>query len=286
MMGAQTDMPSLLIFGLGYTASRISAAARALGWEVHATGSAGDLGFDDVGNVKLAIAQASHILSSVPPVVDGDPVLQGYGEVLRASAAQWIGYLSSTGVYGDTRGAWVDETAPLKGRRNSRNQADIDWQQLSPRARVFRLPGIYGPGRSALDRVKQGKAHRIDLPDQVFSRIHVDDIVSGVIASFGGPSGVFNLADNAPCSQNHVIEAACDLEGLAYPPLLSLEDADLGREALAFYSENRRVSNTKAKRLLGWSPHYADFATGLRALSAMARPASAIVPPPAAITVQ
>ncbi|WP_219893671.1 SDR family NAD(P)-dependent oxidoreductase [Aquisediminimonas profunda] len=279
-------MPNLLIFGLGYTALRIAASANALGWEVHATGSAGDLSFDDVGNVKLAIAQASHILSSVPPVVDGDPVLQSYGEAIRASSAQWIGYLSSTGVYGDARGAWVDESAPIRGRRESRNQADRDWQQLSPLTRVFRLPGIYGPGRSALDRVKQGNAHRIDLPHQVFSRIHVDDIVSGVLASFAGPPGSYNLADDAPCSQNRVIEAACDLLDLPHPPLLSLEAAELSREARAFYSENRRVSNAKAKHLLGWMPAYADFAMGLRALSAITSPAIANAPPPAAIAVQ
>lgn len=276
-------MPSLLIFGLGYTASRIAAAARALGWEVHATGSAGDLRFDDAGTVKLAIAQATHILSSVPPLVDGDPVLGTYGDAIRAG---WIGYLSSTGVYGDTGGAWVDETARLKGRRESRNQADKDWQAHSPDVRVFRLPGIYGPGRSALERVAEGKAHRIDLPDQVFSRVHVDDIVSGVLASFAGPPGVYNLADDMPCSQNDVIEAACDLAGLPHPPLQSLDDAGLSREALAFYAENRRVSNAKAKRLLGWAPTYPDFASGLRALRAIASPASASTPPPAAIAVQ
>ena len=279
-------MPNLLIFGLGYTASRIATASRALGWEVHATGSAGDLSFDDIGNVKLAIAQASHILSSVPPVVDGDPVLRSYGDAIRTSPAQWIGYLSSTGVYGDARGAWVDESAPIRGRRESRNQADRDWQVLSQISRVFRLPGIYGPGRSALDRVKQGGAHRIDVPDQVFSRIHVDDIVSGVLASFAGPPGTYNLADDAPCSQNRVIEAACDLLGLPQPPLLSLEAAQLSREARAFYSENRRVSNAKAKRLLGWKPVYADFAMGLRALSAITSPVIANAPPPAAIAVQ
>lgn len=279
-------MPDLLIFGIGYTASRIAAAVRQLGWNVHATGSTGDLRFDDSGSVRIAIAQATHILSSVPPLVDGDPVLGQYGDAIRASGAQWIGYLSSTGVYGDTGGAWVDETAPLKGRRESRNEADRDWQALSPHVRIFRLPGIYGPGRSALERVAQGKAHRIDLPDQVFSRVHVDDVVSGVLASLDGPPGIYNLADDMPCSQNKVIEAACDLTGAGYPPLRSLETAGLGREALAFYAESRRVSNFKAKRLLGWQPAYPEFGAGLRALKAIASPASASAPPPAARTVQ
>lgn len=279
-------MPSLLIFGLGYTAIRIASAVRGLGWDVHATGRAGDLGFDDAGSVKLAIAQASHILSSVPPVVDGDPVLAAYGEAIRASSARWIGYLSSTGVYGDTGGAWVDETAPLKGRRESRNQADRDWQVLSPHVRVFRLPGIYGPGRSALERVRDGKAHRINLPDPVFSRIHVDDIVSGVLASLEGPPGVYNLVDDFPCSQNRVIETASDLAAVPHPALQTLDAAGLSNEARAFYAENRRVSNEKAKRMLGWTPRYADFTSGLRALSAIASPVSAKSPPPAAIAVQ
>lgn len=279
-------MPSLLIFGLGYTASRIAEAVRARGWDVHATGGAGDLSFDDTGTVRLAIAQATHILSSVPPSVDGDPVLGTYGHALSASPARWIGCLSSTGVYGDTAGAWVDETAPLRGRRESRNQADRDWQALSPQSRVFRLPGIYGPGRSALERVAEGRAHRIALPGQVFSRVHVDDIVSGVLAGFDGPPGAYNLADDLPSSQNAVIEAACALLGVAPPPLQTLEDAALSREAAAFYAESRRVANSKAKRLLGWSPAYPDFAAGLRALSAIASPASASAPPPAATAVQ
>src|SRR5690606_21171519 len=127
--------------------------------------------------------------------------------------------LSSTGVYGDTGGAWVDETAGSGGRRKPRVKADAAW--LARGARVFRLPGIYGPGRSALDRVAEGRAHRIDLPEQVFSRIHVDDIASGVLAGFGGPPGAYNLADDLPASQNAVIEEACRLLGLAPPPLLS-----------------------------------------------------------------
>lgn len=279
-------MPSLLIFGLGYTAGRLADSLRGPEWEIHATGAAGDLDFDDTGTVGLAIAQATHILSSVPPMADGDPVLATYGEAIRTSPARWIGYLSSTGVYGDTDGAWVDETAPVRGRRESRNSADRDWQALVPHARIFRLPGIYGPGRSALERVREGKAHRIDLPDQVFSRIHVDDIVSAVIASFDGPAGIFNLSDDLPCSQNCVIETACALLGREPPPLSPLNAAGLSREALAFYTENRRVSSGRAKRLLGWRPAYPDFATGLRALSAMTSPAMANVPPPAAIAVQ
>lgn len=274
----------MLIFGLGYTATRIAAALAAKGWDIVSTGSTGTIAFDDSASVRLALAQATHILSSVPPVADGDPVLNAYGDLIRQSPVKWIGYLSSTGVYGDAGGAWVDESAPLRGRRGNRTQADLDWLALG--ARVFRLPGIYGPGRSALDRVAEGKAHRIDLPDQVFSRIHVDDIVSGVIAGFGGPAGTYNLADDLPCSQNRVIEAACDLAGVAWPPLQSLEVANLSPMALAFYAENRRVANGKAKRLLGWTPAYPTYVEGLRAVSAMTRPAIVSAPPRPASTVQ
>ena len=274
----------MLIFGLGYTAARLATTLTARGWDVVSTGSAGTIGFDDAASVRLALAQATHILSSVPPVADGDPVLNAYSDLIAQSPATWIGYLSSTGVYGDAGGAWVDESAPLKGRRGNRTQADLDWLALG--ARVFRLPGIYGPGRSALDRVAEGKAHRIDLLGQVFSRIHVDDIVSGVIAGLEGPAGAYNLADDYPCSQNRVIEAACDLAGVPWPPLQSLEAANLSPMALAFYAENRRVANGKAKRLLGWTPAYPTYVEGLRAVSAMTKPAIVSAAPTPASTVQ
>lgn len=258
-------MARLLIFGPGYTASQIGIAAQGREFTVEAIGRAA---FADDGQVAAAIGRATHILSSVPPDGDCDPVLVRHGPAIAASGVRWIGYLSSSGVYGDTGGAWVDETAPVgTGRRTARAAADLAWQALHPQVRVFRLPGIYGPGRSPLDRVRGGQAHRVDLPGQVFSRVHVDDIVGGVLASFDrGPPGVFNLADDRPVSQNAVIEAACDLLGIAPPPLLPLEDAGLSPAARAFYAENRRVANGKAKRLLGWTPRYPDYRAGLRAL--------------------
>ncbi len=267
----------MLIFGLGYTAQRIAARLAADGWDIVSTGRNGSIAFDDAAAVRMALAGATHILSSVPPVADGDPVLNTYGPLIQA---KWTGYLSSTGVYGDAGGAWVDESAPIRGRRLNRNDADSDW--LGRGARVFRLPGIYGPGRSALDRVVEGKAHRIDLPDQIFSRVHVDDIAAGVVAGLNAPPGAYNLSDDLPCSQNRVIEAACDLTGTPYPPLQSLEDAQLSPMALAFYAENRRVANGKAKRVLGWAPLYPSYADGLRALSATTIPSSATTDPVAA----
>ena len=254
----------LLIFGLGYTASALAEHLRGEGWHVSGTTRAGDNGtirFDDAAAVATEIAAATHVLSSVPPPDETDPVLARYGPSL--ARARWLGYLSSTGVYGDTGGAWVDETAPTgTGRRGARADADAAWLALG--ARVFRLPGIYGPGRSPLDRVASGTAHRVEAPGQVFSRVHVDDIVAGVIAGFDAPPGAYNLADDAPASQNVVIEFAARLLGLEPPPFVPLDA--LSPMARGFYAENRRIATGKARRILGWSPLYPDYRAGLRAL--------------------
>lgn len=251
----------LFVFGLGYSAGVLAQRLVALGWDVEGTGRKGSVAFDDHAAVHAALARATHVLSSVPPGRDGrDPVLDAYGEALPA---RWIGYLSSTGVYGDCGGAWVDETAPIGGgRRTARSQADRDWQALG--ARVFRLPGIYGPGRSAFDRLRDGTARRLIVPDQVFSRIHVDDIASGVIAGMAGPRGVYNLADDEPCHANAVIEEAARLIGLPPPPLQTLDQAAMSPMARAFYAENRRVANGKARRVLGWRPRFSTYREGLR----------------------
>ncbi|WP_031298391.1 Rossmann-fold NAD(P)-binding domain-containing protein [Sphingobium lactosutens] len=264
-------MPHMLIFGMGYTASRLADRLREHGWRVTGIRRSVDAGseilaFDDESAIRSALAEASHILSSVPPAGDVDPVLDLHGPAIAAAPAVWTGYLSSTGVYGDAKGAWVDESAPIGlGRRTARAQADEDWGGLRDDMRRFRLPGIYGPGRSAIDRVREGRAHRIDLPDQIFSRVHVDDIVTGVIASFEGPPGIYNLADDLPCAHNRVIELACDLAGTPWPPLQSLDAAGLSPMARGFYAENRRVANGRAKRLLGWAPRYPTYVEGLRA---------------------
>ena len=198
-------MAHLFIFGLGYSAKRIKRSLECSGWTVEATGSEAGIAFNDEAAVHAALARASHVLSSVPPAGESDPVLDRYGAALGHA---WLGYLSSTGVYGDTGGAWVDESAPTgAGRRSARAECDRRWLDLG--ARVFRLPGIYGPGRSAIERVRAGTAHRIDLPGQVFSRVHVNDLVSGVIAALDAPSGAYNLTDDRPASQNAVIEEAC-----------------------------------------------------------------------------
>ena len=271
MAGAQ-----LFIFGLGYSATVVRAAALAQGIGVMATGSAGDLAFDDGAAVVAALDRATHVLSSVPPdrASGDDPVLERYGTALEGfgSEDRWLGYLSSTGVYGDTGGAWVDESAPIgDGRRGARAACDSAW--LERGARVFRLPGIYGPGRSILERIAAGTARRIDLTGpmlgQVFSRVHVEDIASGVIAALEAPPGAYNLADDLPASNNAVIEHACRLLGVDPPPLVSLDEAQLSPMARGFYAENRRVANGKARRVLGrefgWRPLYPTYREGLAA---------------------
>ncbi|MGR6330707.1 NAD(P)-dependent oxidoreductase [Sphingomonas sp. XXL09] len=292
----------LLIFGLGYTASRIAAAWPGTVVGTTRDGRDGTLRFDNEAAVRAALAKASHVLSSVPPEGETDPVLVRYGDhqvflrrqepratsgtadnpgLLRAQehGHTWLGYLSSTGVYGDTRGAWVDESAPTGGgRRSARAAADAAW--LARGARVFRLPGIYGPGRSPLERVREGRAHRVGLPDQVFSRVHVDDIVAGVLAARTAPAGAYNLADDYPCAQDDVVDYAAALLGLPAPPLVDL--ASLSPMARGFYAENRRVANGKAKRLLGWAPRYPDYRFGLRALSATTSPMPVSTAPAAA----
>lgn len=261
----------LLIFGMGYAAGRIAGRLSERGWRIAATtrdGRGETIAFDDHERVRFEAANATHILSSVPPGDAGDPVLDSYGALLGRPS---LAYLSSTGVYGDTGGGWVDESGEIAGRRANRNAADAEW--LARGARVFRLPGIYGPSRSPLERVVTGQAHRTGIADQVFSRVHVDDIAAGVALGMDAPAGAYNLADDHPCANDVIVEFAARLLGLPSPPVVPIET--LSPAARAFYAENRRVANGKAKRVLGWRPLYPDYRFGLRALSAMISPASA-----------
>lgn len=268
-------MSRLFVFGLGYAASAVADAAGGPVLGTTRDGRGGTIAFDDGDAVRAGLAAATHVLSSVPPEGGDDPVLARYGDLL---GGKWLGYLSSTGVYGDVGGAWVDESAPVRGRRAARNAADAAW--LAAGARVFRLPGIYGPGRSPLDRLRAGTAHRTGIAGQVFSRIHVADLARGVVAGFDAPPGAYNLSDDLPASQDAVVEYAAALLGMAPPPLVPL--ADLSAAARAFYGENRRVANGKAKRVLGWRPLYPDYRLGLRAVSATTSPTAASAAPPAA----
>jgi hypothetical protein len=267
----------LFVFGLGYTAARVVALAGGAVATTTRDGRGESLPFDDEAAVRAALAGATHVLSSVPAQAEfggeADPVLARYGDAL---GGKWLGYLSSTGVYGDVGGAWVDEGAPTGGgRRAGRAMADAAW--LARGARVFRLPGIYGPGRSALDRVLSGAAHRVEAPGQIFSRAHVDDIARGVVAGFGAAAGAYNLSDDLPADQNEVVAYAAALLGLPPPPFVPLDS--LSAMARGFYAENRRVANGKAKRVLGWTLRYPDYRSGLRAVRAITSPAAQTTAP-------
>ena len=226
---------------------------------------------------EAALARATHVLSSVPPQPTGDPVLATCGRLLRD--ARWLGYLSTTGVYGDTGGAWVDETAPTRPqqpRSIARLAAERAWQTLGLEAGaivdVFRLPGIYGPGRSALDQVREGRARRIDKPGQSFSRIHVADIAATVMASLTRPSpgGIYNVADDLPAPTRDIVEFACALLGVPPPPLIPWEQAEptMGAMARSFYKESRKAQNDRIKQVLGVRLRYPTYREGLRAIAA------------------
>lgn len=262
----------LLILGQGFSGHHIAAAARAAGLEVlgvKRTAAPNILAFDDPA-LAGAIAAATHILSSVPPASPSgeDPVLQRFAPLLAAHSG-WLGYLSSTGVYGDADGAWVDETAPVgQGRRTARSAADLQWQQLG--AAVFRLPGIYGPGRSALDQVRARTARRIDRPGHRFSRVHVADIAGAVLLALqSGWRGPLNIVDELPEEPARITEQACQLLGAPLPPLMSLEDAALPPSARGFWQERRLVSGLRLRTALGYRLKYPDYKVGLAAIHAV-----------------
>jgi nucleoside-diphosphate-sugar epimerase len=261
----------LLIFGLGYTSGWLAAALTADGWRVAGTsrsGRDGTLPFDDP-LVLAWLRESPYILSSVPPTAAGDPVLMRWGAALTKARPHWLGYLSSTGVYGDTGGEWVDETSPTgRGRRAARSQADADWQAMG--AHVFRLPGIYGPGRSPFDRLRDGTAQRIDKPGHVFGRIHVDDIVQTVRASMAAPvvgGRVYNVVDDEPVAPRVPVELAAELAGLPLPPLIPYEQAQLSPMAQGFYTESRRVRADRIKQELGIRLIYPTYREGLAAIA-------------------
>ena len=224
----------------------------------------------------------THLLISIAPDARGDPVLRAAGESLARRAPQfaWVGYLSTTGVYGDHGGASVDETTPLQpgpGRSTWRAQAEAGWQTLHDLyglpLHIFRLAGIYGPGRNALVNALAGTARRIDAPGQLFSRIHVEDIATVLQASIAqpNPGAVYNVCDDEPAPGADVTAFACNLAGVRTPPLIALADADLSPMARSFYRDNRLVRNSRIKRDLGVRLAYRDYRAGLTALWAELR---------------
>ncbi len=264
----------LLCFGLGYAAR---ALVRRLGMEWTVTGSTRGAG-DGALVPPSAFDGVTHVLISIPPDEQGDPVLDRHGaDIAGLPGLEWLGYLSTTGVYGTRDGGWVDENSALHptGARGDRRAAtEASWLELS-RSRgvpshIFRLAGIYGPGRSALDTLRAGTAKRIDSPGQVFSRIHVDDIANVLLASIASPrpGAIYNVCDDEPASPSDVVAYAAGLLGVEPPPLVPLEAADLSPMARSFYADNKRVSNALIKAELGVALAYPDYRAGLAAILA------------------
>lgn len=279
-------MTSLFCFGLGYTARALARSLLARQWSVSGTSRDADSmmpgvtihRFDGEGGLPAdALDGISHVLVSAPPDNRGDPFLRCCKHELISRAGQfaWVGYLSTTGVYGDHGGGWVDEDttrAPSSDRARARAAAEDGWLALQRDhglpVHLFRLAGIYGPGRNQIAAVLSGSAKRIIKHDQVFSRIHVDDIVGVLEASMArpDPGRIYNVADDEPAPPQDVVAFAAELLGRPPPHEIAFDDADLSPMARSFYNESKRVSNARIKRELGYALRYPTYREGLRAL--------------------
>lgn len=280
-----TPQSLLFVFGLGYSALQLAERLAAQGWQVAGTvrtpAKAAALRAGAIaaqvwaGEGPVDVPAGAHWLITLPPGRSGCPAVRAAGA--RASSAQSINYLSTTGVYGDLRGGWAFEWSPPRPsspRAAARVLAEAQWLDASNgRARLVRLPGIYGPGRSPFERLRDGTAQRVIKPGQVFSRVHVDDIASGLEALLQHPraAGAFNLCDDLAAPPQDVIAYAADLLGVAPPPEVLIAEAALSEMALSFYAECKRVSNARAKAALGWRPQYPTYREGLRSILAAER---------------
>ncbi len=275
----------LLILGCGYTGARLAQHSLQKGIAVHVTNRQGTAGpkmnafafvhdpqQSSVLPPRATYAGVTHVLSTIPPDAQGhDPVIQDLLPTLEDLSLQWFGYLSTTGVYGDAQGAWVDETSPLNPtsmRSQNRVNAENGFLQSSLPTHIFRLPGIYGPGRSIFDRLRAGTARNIIKPRHVFSRIHVDDIVQTVWSSIQKPvpSAIYNVADDLPSEPSTVLLEGADLLGMAPPTPIPYETATMSPMAQSFWQDCRRVSNLKMKTDLGVNLLYPSYREGLRAI--------------------
>jgi nucleoside-diphosphate-sugar epimerase len=275
-------MKTLLSLGHGYSAQALSRILRPVGWRIIGTTrnpdradamrNAGEEPLiwpgDDIGP---AMAQATHLLTSIAPDAAGDPFLAAHKAEIAASRFEWVGYLSTTGVYGDHGGDWVDEDTPLTPgtkRGQQRVLAESQWQALGLPLHIFRLAGIYGPGRGPFAKVRDGTARRILKPGQVFSRTHVDDIAQILAASIArpDPGRVYNVCDNDPAPPEDVIAYAAELLDLPIPPAETWEYADMTPMARSFYAESKRVRNDRIKEELGVKLIHPNYAAGLRSL--------------------
>jgi len=281
----------MLLLGYGYVARRLAQRLKAEGWAVAGTvreaARAEELKADGVMSVlwraggldKADVQGSDALLISTPPAGGTCPAYAAMRGLLSAADRKpsWIGYLSTNGVYGDYDGAWVDETSELRAtslRAKNRIKAEDQWRALGAALDIpvviFRLPGIYGPGRSALETVREGRAQRIYKDGQVFSRAHVDDIAAALYASLNNPRAgdIFNIADDEPAPPQDVIEYACKLLGVEPPPLIPIDEAGLSPMAQSFYADNKRVSNKRMKERLLPALSYPTYRDGLDAIFA------------------
>ena len=269
----------LLILGLGYTGRVVADHMRALGWVVRGTSRSAESGLLQYpgSDISATLDWATHILISAAPDEKGDPFLAGLEAEILAANPAWLGYLSTTGVYGDHGGAWVDETTkltPATTRGHHRVKAEKQWMSLHKAhglpTHIFRLAGIYGPNRGPFAKVRNGTARRIIKKNQVFSRIHVEDIAQTIAASIAKPNAgqIYNVCDNDPAPPQDVIGHAANLLGLPMPPALDFKTADLSPMARSFYAESKKVSNARIKQELGVQLRYPDYKSGLKALLA------------------
>jgi nucleoside-diphosphate-sugar epimerase len=275
-----TPQSLLFVFGLGYSALQLAEQLKPAGWLVAGTvrtpAKAAALEARGIaaqvwsGEGPVDVPDGAHWLVTLPPDAKGCPAARAAGG--KAGRAESISYLSTTGVYGDLKGGWAFEWSPVNpgsARAQARVTAESQWLTAADgRARIVRLPGIYGPGRSPFDRLRDGTAQRVIQPGQVFSRVHVDDIAGGLAALLAHPEagGVFHLCDNLPAPPQDVIAHAATLLGLPVPPDVAIEAAGLSEMALSFYAECKRVANARAKAALGWQPRYPTYREGLAAI--------------------
>ena len=276
-------MNTLLSIGHGYSAQALSRRLIPQGWRVIGTTRTAEkatvlaaMGVEPLiwpGDIAGALAQATHLLTSVAPDAAGDPVVRALGPQIAAAGLHWVGYLSTTAVYGHHNGDWVDEgtaLTPSTARGAARVRAEGEWAALGLPLHIFRLAGIYGPGRGPFEKVRDGTARRILKPGQVFSRIHVEDIAGVLEASLARPrpGAVYNVCDDDPASPEDVLSLAASLLALPEPPMVPYEQAEMTPMARSFYAENKRVRNTLIKDELGVRLRYPTYREGLAALLA------------------
>ncbi len=281
------NRPCLLIFGHGYTANAFADYVRSIDWEIFGTTrnpqtadllikkGVKPLMWSDETKIKSVINRSDYILHSIPPTEIGDPVHKRFAETItsRSTNLSWFGYLSTTSVYGNHNGKWVDENIPVNPSSNRgllRVKAENNWSSIKDLPlHIFRLAGIYGPNRSPLDKIRSGKAQLISKPGQFFSRIHVEDIARVLKASIEMPNhgSIYNVCDDMPAAPDEVLDYAAKLINYPDLPKVAFEEADLSPMAKSFYSENKRVKNDRIKSELKITLKYPNFETGLNALA-------------------